>query len=191
MTTGALEWFSWLSDSLLISAQVMISGLWGQPRDGHHIGHGVCLRFFLSLPFPLHNICPPSHAHAHLCAYTLKKRKKSHDIWILALSLQKDCLKYKYCLGGESYWPISIDNHWSFWHRSIFFRDFIYLFIWDIETTSSGKRKREKQTSGLLCKKPNMGLDPRTPWDHTWPELKADTQPTELPRRSGIDQFSE
>ena len=58
----------------------------------------------------------------------------------------------------------------------IFKDSFIYLTQWE-------HKQREKQAEGeadsLLSREPDVGLDPRTL--QSWPELKADIQPTEPP----------
>ena len=49
-----------------------------------------------------------------------------------------------------------------------FFKDFISLYMRDIEGERQRHRQREKQAP---CKEPDAGLDPRPPGSH--PELKA------------------
>ena len=56
---------------------------------------------------------------------------------------------------------------------SFFLKDFIYLFMIDIEK----ERQREKQA---LCREPNVGLDPGTRGSQ--PRAKGRRQTTEPPR---------
>ena len=55
-------------------------------------------------------------------------------------------------------------------------KDFIYLFMRDTEWDRQKHRQGEKQ---VPCRKPDMGLHPRTPG--SCPELKADAQPLSHP----------
>lgn len=63
-----------------------------------------------------------------------------------------------------------------------FFKRF-YLF--ERERLSRGEGQREADSP--LSREPYMGLNPRTPGSR--PELKADTSPTEPPRRPGEATF--
>ena len=69
--------------------------------------------------------------------------------------------------------------------ESFFFilKIFIYLFEreskWKSTSRGSSRGQRQKQTP-CWAGTPNVGLDPRTPG--SWPEQKADFQPTEPPR---------
>ena len=52
---------------------------------------------------------------------------------------------------------------------SFFYKDFIYLFMRDIENGAQRHRQREKQAP---CREPDVGFNPRTPG--SCPEPKAD-----------------
>ena len=51
-----------------------------------------------------------------------------------------------------------------------FFKDFIYLFMREIEREGGGQRHRQREEQAS-CLEPDMGLDPRSPGSH--PGLKA------------------
>ena len=60
----------------------------------------------------------------------------------------------------------------------IFFKDFIYLFMRDTERKRERQRHRQRENQAP-CKKPDAGLDPRTPGSR--PEPKLDAQPLSHP----------
>ena len=67
-----------------------------------------------------------------------------------------------------------------FQHHFLFFFLRLYLFIWErIHKWWEGTEGKREAVS-LLSGEPNRGLNPRTP--RSWPEPKANTQPTEPPR---------
>ena len=71
------------------------------------------------------------------------------SICIIAFSYSLNCLLISFVL---------------FW----FFKDFIYLFMIDIERERQRHRQWEKQAP---CREPDAGLDPETPGSR--PELKS------------------
>ena len=65
--------------------------------------------------------------------------------------------------------------------KVFFFKDFIYLFMIDIERERQRHRQREKQAP---CREPDVGLDPGSPGLRPGP--KAGTKPLSHP---GIPKF--
>ena len=63
-----------------------------------------------------------------------------------------------------------------FLEGGFFFKDFIYLFMIDIERERQRYGQREKQAP---CREPDVGLDPRSPGSHLG--LKAGTKPLSHP----------
>ena len=100
--------------------------------------------------------------------------------------VQLTCFRSLLCPASESCMSSSVHLNGSYPSSSFFFpNDFIYVFfcVWERETTSMswGKEaEREGESGSLLSRGPDVGLDPRTPG--SWPELKAEAQPTEPPR---------
>ena len=87
-------------------------------------------------------------------------------------SLQRKNTKEKGERDHKSFLPTNILNSII---RGIFFKDLlIYLFMRDTER--GRHRQREKQAP---CRKPDMGLNPRTP--ESRPEPKTDAQPLSHP----------
>ena len=62
-----------------------------------------------------------------------------------------------------------------------FLRFYLCIWEWEWERAQAGRAaEAEGEAGSLLSWKPEEGLHPRTPG--SWPELKADAQPTEPPK---------
>ena len=66
--------------------------------------------------------------------------------------------------------------HLRFSFFSFYFFKVLFIYFWDTHTQRQRHRQREKQSP---CRKPDVGLDPRTPG--SCPEPKADAQPLSHP----------
>ena len=66
--------------------------------------------------------------------------------------------------------------------NSLFFKKILFIYLTERKcerAQEGGAAEAEGETDCPLSRKPNTGLDPRTL--RTWPEPKADAQPTEPP----------
>ena len=77
-----------------------------------------------------------------------------------------------YHLGSLQSFIAGADKYMPYFFILIFYKDFIYLFMRDTERERQRHRQREKQAP---CRKPDVGLDPRTPGSP--PEPKTDAPP--------------
>ena len=59
-----------------------------------------------------------------------------------------------------------------------FFKDFIYLFMRDIEREREAETQAERE-AGSMHREPDVGFDPRSPGSHPGP--KADAKPLHHP----------
>ena len=128
----------------------------------------VSFSLFLRNPFCKKDVCCYSNmcklSWQHALASISITRKIEMLVWF------KTSKRVGLLLSGSMF-SCLLPHLWQQLNYQYFFKDFIYLFMRDMERERQRHRQREKQA---LCREPDLGLNPRTPGSR--PEPKADAQ---------------